>query len=226
MPAGLQIFNDNNVLQIDSTYRNYALVRAGKFTGGAGGSAALNLSGLSRFALWAVVPAGYPGISPNTGGWYNGARWFSYWFLNSISSVPVQYYVFDIVTPTGATFGLEVYDENGQLVFDGEGHPMKIVSDFLSENAATGLPRNISIPGGKSYAVAPLYGGRWEQDDGVGGDYESDSTYVYRSGQQLVFFTQYFSDPVGGSAHDWGTRALYGLVIDVTGLPLNYSRAV
>ena len=226
MPAGFQVFNDYNVIQIDADYRNYHLVRAGQFNTGSGDFANINMAGLTQNAIWALIPQSYPGMSPHTGGFWNGQKWFQYWFANTISAVNVQYYIFDLVNPIGGTrSGLEVYDAAGRLVFDSSGMSMRVAGTFWS--ASGGNDNVINIPSGKNYALTPLQGGRWEQDDGVGGDFEARSSYFYKEGQKFKFWQYYVTDPIGGgpdSPYDWGMTEMYGLIVDVTGMPANYSR--
>ncbi|MDF9616140.1 hypothetical protein P5705_00640 [Pseudomonas entomophila] len=226
MTAGLLINGANGATQIDENYRNYFLVKSMRINAGAGGLAALDGTKFSKQALWAVIPLAAPGICPTPGGYYQSTRWFRYWF-HLKTSVPTQVYIFDLVNPSGTTYGLEVFDAQSRLVYDGQGYPMKVHKLFSSAGLQPfGRPQYYDAPAGMTLAAAPLYGGNRYQDDSIGGDVEIWSTYGYVTGARWNFYDYYETFASGApTTSDQGVAELLGLFIDVTHLPTEYSRA-
>lgn len=221
MTAGLQVIGDNGTAQIDENYQNYHLVQSFQLAQGDNWSNMISGTRLSPNAVWAMYVT--QGLScPSPGTYITGSgRQFKYWFMLGGAQVKMQAYVFDVLPPTGVKYGLEVYNASGVLVYDGQGYPMRVIEPVSWE----GTGSRPAPPQGRTFAVSPLFGGRRVQDDGQGADYESWSMYIGGGGTgSWSYNEQYLTGPGSGVPIDYGTAGFYGLMLDVTDIPLNYLR--
>lgn len=220
MAAGLQVIGDNGTAQIDENYSNYHLVQSFQVVQGDGFNKMISGSLLSPNAVWAVYMT-QGNACPSPGYYRTQGRQFKYWFLiGAPQVVNMQVYVFDVLAPQGSKYGLEVYNAQGTLVYDGQGYPMRVIEpvQWLGSGAR---PATAGI----RTAVAPLYGGRRVQDDGQQSDYESWSLYMTGGGTSAwSYFEEYISGPGSGVPVDYGDSGFFGLMLDVTDIPLTYLR--
>lgn len=151
MPAGLQVFNDTGIVQIDQDWLNFALVEKGSVSldtslGGGWGNA--YYGEFTRSGL----------INPVVAFRANGDQAVS--ILNSVVSganrtfrfvglggETVTWYLFDSVDVTGVTdnYGLEVFRADGARAFHSSVPCMRVAGQ------ATGA--SLSLPAGRDYAV-------------------------------------------------------------------------
>lgn len=156
MAAGLQVFNDSNTVQVDSTWSNYALVE--KFT-------ALSIAnpntGTPLFDFGYRYMAGRDddlvfvhcksefnlvGFNYTSGQRYLPVATYT-------SGVPITFYRFRQQPPTSSTYGLQVFNESGVLCFDALSHFARI---SLSVNGSyNNLLQSMSygITPGREYAL-------------------------------------------------------------------------
>lgn len=132
MRAGLQVWNTDGVLLIDSSQMSMGLSKSGYIT-----SETIFESGYRAYKQVAVQvygsnPIVFFGVSP----WQIGLRkvsrsgraWTFYYAVGQTiaPSLKIPYYVFDFMTPAGRV-GLETYDETGRLTFTSGRAPMRVL---------------------------------------------------------------------------------------------------
>ena len=132
MPSGLEVYNNDNVLVIDSDYKNMRLAQ--KLTVTPSGSGAF-------FSKRATV--NLPSASPVVAYYCTqnclvnvvlvGSTWTAY---VENEGYPVTLYIFDLAYPTGSNSGFEVFNSAGQLVFSANEKYMKVRGN-LSYDYAT-----------------------------------------------------------------------------------------
>ncbi|MDR5778769.1 hypothetical protein QCE63_04900 [Caballeronia sp. LZ065] len=150
---GLQVFNANGYLQIDSTYANLALRQKGSFVSGGAASS----TGWYKASL--TVPYGVTpllAVRPSSGmcslisSSVSGSN-ITYLFYCSASAVTLSYWLFD--SPAGiagsGSYGLIVNNASGVRVFDSRMPYLRIL-DFIN-GSATGP--TLSANYGKTIAV-------------------------------------------------------------------------
>lgn len=148
--AGLQIYNTSNVLQIDSTFRNYLLT--------AKGTASTTTAG-SRFASWYAVeiPTGYVDSmcavrSSVEFALFNGkdANGNITHRIYTTQPTTFEYWLFSGRPVGNANYGLEVYNAQGVRVFsaaDGYLKPVTFGSLVITRGFDQAGWQDISSPG-------------------------------------------------------------------------------
>lgn len=144
MSAGLTVYNDNNILQIDSTYKNLALRQTGQRSFTTTGDFTLSYSGPNAPLIF-IRPVSISGGSGNQvgtveiyqvvgapGAWQITLRGVA----NSGQTMVYEYFLYDDQIAR-ENFGMEVFDENSNLVFSSANDPLKIVG-FVSGDITTG----------------------------------------------------------------------------------------
>ncbi|HCC4915132.1 TPA: hypothetical protein M5Q67_006140 [Pseudomonas aeruginosa] len=132
MPAGLTVFNDNWTFQINEDYSNVQLKSKGTFTVSSP-TAKYTYSYKGVLFVEGDNPEVYV---TGTGSAYIGVglkeRVNNGWNFTIYSSTKVTftYYVFDTNLPPAGTFGLQVFKENGSLVYDSSWRVLRIIDVF------------------------------------------------------------------------------------------------
>ncbi|MBV6853746.1 hypothetical protein P2C08_14090 [Xanthomonas perforans] len=155
MPAGLQIINSNGFIQIDETYRNLHFKRKGTATtnvvapGVAGNSSVqIQISDVNAMMLIAVRCSSLVSMTSYN---INGSTVTVGLVVNARVGATVDWYAFDTAPQAAAaTYGLQVFNASGQIVFDSAHSPMRVV-DTYQVNGSAGNTR--TYPAGRSYAA-------------------------------------------------------------------------
>ena len=177
MDAGIQIFNDNNSLIIDGTYRNYRLLSKGTVSinpavtvdGYAAANAKIQYQGkVGSVPVIAIrSDGGICGISFTLKSGNNYTFYLSGGpFSGAQASATFQYYIFDLVQPTEDNGGpFVVWNEQGQVVFDSSLEyliPTATYTDATIESkweqGFLSGERKIQLPAGRDYAIALFSG--------------------------------------------------------------------
>jgi len=148
MAAGLRIYNDDGIVQIDSDYRNFSFISKGSATCNlaAGGAAS------GQFAAITVTGAEAPMVAINPGDsivclWrvsVSGSTWTLCYY--GAAGATFDYWVFDYYqTPVTSPAGLKVFNAAGDVVYHSDVAPMRIAG-FNASGGVSGLPS------GRSYA--------------------------------------------------------------------------
>ena len=128
MPAGLQVFNDSGIVQIDGTYSNLQLT--------AKGTASTSMQNLSYFTQangtfrynTPYTTVSFTGNTPvfavsgdSTVSVVSTSVSGSVWTVGIITPngpASFEWYVFDEASSSGGNYGLQVFNDSGVLVFD------------------------------------------------------------------------------------------------------------
>lgn len=170
MPAGLKIFNDAGIIQIDDAYQNYFLVRSG--------SLATDDKGLADLWIDWNGPIIVATSSPNGSCCALQDRKETNWIYRVGSGVPydtVQWYAFSLPQNTPFQGGLRIYREDGSIAFDSNQRSLNISHFFnldtpllpqISGHDIDALPKSdqvaypkdipIQLKQGHSYTAFPI----------------------------------------------------------------------
>lgn len=177
MDAGIQIFNDDNKLIIDGTYRNYRLLAKGDVSinpsttvdGYVTANAKVQYRGKEGSVPVMAIRSdkGIAGISfilksgnnytfYLSGGPFSGAQ----------DSADFKYYIFDLIQPDGDNGGpFVVWNEQGQVVFDSSLEYLMPTSTYtdtqIEDKWDKGFllgERKLQLPAGRDYAIALFSG--------------------------------------------------------------------
>lgn len=141
MPAGLQVFNDSGIIQIDGTYSNLQLVARGSATTSMQ-TLAYNTQPNGTFQYdTPYVQINFTGTTPVfavSGGStvcvistaVSGNSW-TIGIVTPNGPTSFEWFVFDKATPSGTNVGLQVFNESGQLVFDAGQKYIRVLGSVL-----------------------------------------------------------------------------------------------
>ncbi|WCO82118.1 hypothetical protein vBPpSSYP_136 [Pseudomonas phage vB_PpS_SYP] len=223
MPTGFQAFNDGGNLQIDADYRNMLLIKSGQFTASNSQTSAdawyismMNTwNNTTPFAMIAVK-ALYPNKLVLTPGSWKGGKKIPNFFFPQNGTSTFQYYIYDLVPPNPAhTYGMQIFKENGELVYSALDYPLKIIDSINTDGGAYTAPID-------NTALMCIGGGYFVDDDGV--DVESTFTRTWWEGRSVKVEVVHYTNPGGSGGGFWGQSTQWLMVCDVTNVPLNYSR--
>lgn len=164
MAAGIQIYNSHGTLQVDENYRNM-------FLAGSGVGATASVSGTTYplMAIRSTVPATTYGSS------HNGvANYTMITGPDPATTAPVQWWLWDLKSSAPASSaGFQVFNPQGQLVFDSGQKPMRIVDVRSFQNSSEWNGLTLSYPAGRTYATVisrpPGLGERYMESKGTDG---------------------------------------------------------
>jgi hypothetical protein len=181
MPAGIQIFNDSGVLQIDETYINYVLISKGTATTN---QSSPNYSWSSRPVYYVEITATgrtAPMIALKASqgaevfvvnGSVSSGTW-KWRIVGGANNVSFDYYIFDVAPVSTDTFGVAIYNAAGDPVFHSSQKPLRVGGVFESEG--TILPYGTSFNqsdfgAGRTWAGVQLASGNGENEIEEGDD--------------------------------------------------------
>lgn len=153
MPIGFQVINDFGSYQIDDYYQNLFLdkkVRINKTSlkkYPQGNFYYYDLSFVSDTPP--VVAVGvYDGVSTACYGLKQSKNQYTAKIIASSNNQDVDVYVFNTLNGSSSTYGLQVFDENGKLIFDALKKPLRLVG-IQNQNSKD----NPTLTQGRTYAV-------------------------------------------------------------------------
>lgn len=230
MIAGFETRNSSGTIQVDSTQRNYLLIKSGQFSWNARDMAntakrwaAENPIGQTGASILMVRSTNPGGVRPSTGS-YIGARKYCNFGYTLLDSGSFQYYIFDLVAPSLADrFGLQTFDEKGNLTYNALDYPLRILYTGRSGNAhpTTNLLYTAPHP---NIAYGCFSGGKDVNHDDI--DVECYYTYLRMAGSSVytnVIYDEYGSSD-GMGVGNWGDAEMTVGIVDTTNIPLNWSR--
>lgn len=177
MPAGLQIFNEYGTTQVDDRYFSLMLRTKANLTLAA--EQQNNWQTIRYFnslAITAECPVvAISGVLANVYAVQStGTNTWNVWVQSAISQT-VTVYVFDYAKNctdnvfSSENVGLQVFKENGELVFDSREKPMRVIG-VVTADANGNNGSSCTVPTGRSYAVAQSsYGSRLINRDNISG---------------------------------------------------------
>ncbi len=176
MPHGMEIINDDYTLQLSNRSPVLVYVKKGThltttnpISSPVGTRSRLIISNVSASAVVAIRPNlsapfcifNYAYVSGN----------LEVYFMCSVSGAQsVDWYVFDTPNPSGMNYGLEVYDESGNLTYQSFANPIRATSVLVANTTAA--TNEVIVPNG-GRTIAAIQGNlagfmRW--DPGANGD--------------------------------------------------------
>lgn len=171
MPAGLQIFNDAGIIQLDESTLNFVMRQKGTVTC----SSLQNTGGVNYYTTTITYTGG---TSPmlalacttdvtHSSLVVSGTTW-TWTILSLTANASVGYWVFDVAV-NAETFGFEIYNSAGQKVFGLTEKPMRIHGagagtyfsgrTYATIQTANGWRWFETNPGGSTYRYQAFYGG-------------------------------------------------------------------
>jgi hypothetical protein len=167
MPAGLQVFNDRGVYQIDETYVNYVLVAKGSATTDTAFSPFgyyKEISAAGRTAPMLAIAAPEPMCIHS--GAVSGGTW-TWRALAAFNAITFDYYIFDLAPAAGDTFGLEILNAASVPVYHTGQKPLRIAGEVVGSGDAWPPADDVIFDAGRNYAaIQTVFGfGESEVDD-------------------------------------------------------------
>lgn len=154
MEAGLQVMNNNNTLNIDSTYKNMELL--GKYTV------------ITSTAIWSgtytgtvVVPGvnlmvGSRSTSPSTVFMVSESNGNStVTVISKTAGLAVTVFAFGPPTTVQGNMGMQVFNQASQLVFDATHKYLRMRSVTAVTFSPTGSAQTFNFPDARSYICVP-----------------------------------------------------------------------
>lgn len=157
MEVGLEVYNDNSVLQINNSYRNHHMMQKGSYTvthanGDYSGTLPQGVVYSGRNPFIAIKSSRYIRIVREKSG---STFHFRFIWNEEGSAVPsswtLDYYVYDALPPTPSAhgIGLQTFDASGYPIFD-SGFPPCNVIDMIQQVAifhpVTSTTRSYNYP--------------------------------------------------------------------------------
>lgn len=144
MPAGLQIFNSYNTVQIDENYRNLSLKEKRDVTiaGDIYTTLIYDLVFYGEAAVAGVISRSLFAVPIFSE--YSGGYWTQRWLFKPIGFMNVNevvtFYIWDEVYSPSTNVGIEVFDGIGRRTFHSDSKPMKILGQSTANNSYWGDP--------------------------------------------------------------------------------------
>lgn len=169
MPVGFSAINSSNTVQVDQDFSNLMLRTKGTFTFSSTSTRVAKLHTLT--IANAITPVIFIGATSAPvsilRSYKSGSNWI--FELGCSSAISVTYYIFDKISATSSTKGIQVFGSDGSLIFDSESKYQKI--RYVNQ-LPTGAPnKTYTLPSGPTYAAALGYTRfsfvEWTGPDGV-----------------------------------------------------------
>lgn len=207
MPAGMQVYNDDGVLQIDENTLNFVMTGKGSST-----CNTLLQSGWNTYYRDIVVTGVAPmlalqgstavGIASVT---VSGFTWT--FRVVGATGAAFDYFIFDLAIGTYSTAGLQVFTAAGVLAYHTDALPMRVV-DFVDRQA----DYTYDYTSGRSYATIQSAPGTGIYYDS--GTYEQTIAASFVDDHH-VHIQDFISRTGAGGGGDYYTQVWF-TVIDVT----------
>jgi len=148
MTAGVIIINDGGTIQIDDTFPTLCLRSKGSGTIGSGGYLYLADFGTGKLALRSTSMVGYT--------WSNALDPYpAGYFIFGPVGATVEWFIFDNPQEPGSSFGFQVRNAAGQLMYDVGAKPLRMI-DIKSGGSRPAWQGTFGYAGGRNYAVLPM----------------------------------------------------------------------
>lgn len=166
MPAGLQVINDSGTIQIDSEWQNYALFSVNTIFsdnnqwGETAYAGVVHTSSIGEDLVFASCGSAFFPVCIVQ---VNGVRQYKVG-TGSAVGIPVTFFTFRRQPPRSSTYGLQVFDGNGQLAFDALDKRCRIAGTIPSNQLAS--IGTYAFRANRQYAVlAPSFTGQLIEQD-------------------------------------------------------------
>ena len=219
MSYGLTVYNQSNNVIIDSDYRNMVLRQKNTLTftptQQSYGNVIVNVDRKSFSLSNAVNPiifikssigVGLTNIT-NSGSTYT-------WTISSNTAGSCTVYIFDLIQSPQTTYGMQVFDASGSVVFNSDNQYMKVIDIFNVPWSSSTWPSVSRSYSSGNYAVSI---GCPRTIALIGGSLDTDSIICNSTSVSLSFSVSDITNQVHGYGFLTGSTTLTGLTIDVTG---------
>lgn len=228
MQAGLQIYNDNNLIQIDSSFSNWSVIKKGTLVLNSSdsefssGGTQLNVAGVNP--LIAIQ-----GVNNNRTfrtrrlKQANGTFTFVFHMAQGAWAGPptIKYWIFDQPTQAGS-LGLQVFDQASKLVFDSSREYMRVMGLITQTGTFPyfGLKTTEYTFASNSLAVVSCQQAikTDEYGSGQGNGYTVYSITARPLGNKVITYDGVEYDLGGGLAYRYARPNSSILVLDVSGM--------
>jgi len=181
MPAGFYSKTDGGVFQIDGTYRNLFLRYKTTLTTTSAFGGGMFTGSLTSVANYGSVANAVIAVRCSYGAtvYYNSPSTHDFQIaVQGPIGTTVDVYVFGEPAAAGASYGLQVWNDSGQLVFDALQKPMRVVGQLVTPT----LGSTISTPSGRTCACV-IHGGFYADVQNAGPG--TWAYYVLRFGARI-----------------------------------------
>lgn len=212
MPVGFELINSNGQYLIDGTYQNLQLDSKQSVSVGNGISRSFASLSTPVAGLYAT---GYASISRLSG----DSQWR--WGVSGTSGLSTEVFLFGSrsAAPSSNNSGLQIFNEQGSLVFDNSLANLRIV-DFVTVDAQATTETVVTYTAGRKYAVVPCttaLGQIWNNGLGM---YQIYRVHFKTVGASVYFNTELtgLSSSTQGGYPGWPVRYPTFIIIDVTSM--------
>lgn len=150
MPAGLQVWNDQSYVQVDGSTTHAVLLRSGAATTTAFppqialdpnnySQCAITLNPGEILAFGGGAACAHAGTANNT----------TYLHCMAAPGSSIPYWIFGAYSPSGIRYGMEIYNESGQLIYDSGRLPIRVAGEVSGVGTFSGYPS------GRTLALVP-----------------------------------------------------------------------
>jgi len=184
MPAGLTIYNTSSTVQIDENYKNLAFrERRAISLSHSAGAAYLDIAITGTNVVVGMQSGNYAPFLLAVS--LSGSTWTYRWgfqYMGGPTSDTAYLYIFDDPPPNPDTFGLEVYNASGGLVYQSNTQGLKIVSVQGHATDYTGTSGRVYVPLILEASIFPEFV--------PVGSFYLNQTYTLRASGNSIFHTQ------------------------------------
>ncbi len=160
MDAGLQIFNQNNNLQIDSAYSNYVMTTKGSAVSRPRSPDAgygVDIASGKKNSIIAIRSGTYAAVFNSL----DPAGNVVHRVVTETNGAALDYWIFAADPPGDTSFGLEVYNAAGVRVFQSTAKYMRLLN-FSTVPVTAGTSGSIATAGKSPAWVSASYCALWE----------------------------------------------------------------
>jgi len=194
MAYGLRVFGDAGNVQLDETYRNFHLIGKGtastntSSTQGDSSTGTVTVTGCTIPIL--AVRCSTHGVTYNVQS-VSGSTWTFRVFASGAGFATFEWFCFDMVSqPPSGKWGLRVFNSAGQVTFDSNFKPMRVV-DFIKNfdlAGTNGTPTNVTktYTAGRSYTAVTVRQGVYVNAFFTGLDFSRTEVFWFCGGAQAV----------------------------------------
>ncbi|MCE7762959.1 hypothetical protein GQL56_09930 [Pseudomonas putida] len=239
MPAGLQVINDNGILQVDESFKNMVLTQKGTVTlSRPSGVGAVPYQAAAYATIAYPVSARQPVLALRSNALVCYLANDNGFTVFGSASGAIDYYIFDQIGfgTSAGNIGLQVFDANGSEVFNSNNKYMKVLDLYSVELVVSnpGNPPTVptysgSVPSGKKLAVCMGVQSTGYYIEGIGTPQQpavmirywhcqcitpTDNTYTLSNSVINIFGGPMLAQPgLSGSISPFSS----GMILDVTG---------
>jgi hypothetical protein len=217
MPVGLQVFNTGNNIQIDSTFSNHVLTKAGTILGTSSTfftTATVTVSGVNPMCFLSADSSTPKAIMTDRK--VSGSN-FTFHFM--VTNGTVRYFIFDLVTPISLHYGFQVFKPDGGLAFDSGGYYLRVEGMRQMVPQGTNSVSTVSIPGKRIACLSNACGQSVFPDELLGAEVtwmEREFGIGFNGGYYVHNDTRGYNEPFTSERFN----TAWMLYIDITNYPL------